>query len=71
MSYHITVPINETDSNARFSLKDNVGNELSDAQQEYFKDSKVRDESGNLKDVSNGNEQRYSISNGSYGYNKR
>lgn len=60
------VPINETDSNARFSLKDNVGNELSDAQQEYFKDSKVRDESGNLKDVSNGNEQRYSISNGSY-----
>lgn len=31
-----------------FSLKDSDGNELSQAQQEYFADSKVRDEEGNL-----------------------
>lgn len=33
---------------ARFSLKDSDGRELSKAQQEYFKDSKIRDESGRL-----------------------
>ena len=35
--------------NKRYSLNvDTEGNELSDQQQEYFKDSKVRDENGNL-----------------------
>lgn len=34
--------------NVKFSLKDSDGRELSKAQQEYFKDSKVRDEDGNL-----------------------
>lgn len=33
---------------ARFSLKDSDGRELSKAQQEYFRDSKIRDESGRL-----------------------
>lgn len=33
---------------ARFSLKDSNGRELSKAQQEYFRDSKIRDESGRL-----------------------
>lgn len=33
---------------ARFSLKDSDGRELSEQQQEYFKDSKIRDEDGNL-----------------------
>lgn len=32
----------------RLSLKDSKGNTLTEAQQEYFKDSKVRDENGNL-----------------------
>lgn len=32
----------------KFSLKDSDGRELSKAQQEYFRDSKVRDEDGNL-----------------------
>lgn len=32
----------------KFSLKDSDGRELSKAQREYFKDSKVRDEDGNL-----------------------
>ena len=31
-----------------FSLKDSEGNTLTDEQQEYFKESKVRDENGNL-----------------------
>lgn len=36
-------------SNAKYSLKeDSDGNKLSEQQQEYFKDSKVRDENGNL-----------------------
>lgn len=47
-----TVPTNSisnTDENVKFSLKtDSAGNELSEQQQEYFKDSKVRDEDGHL-----------------------
>lgn len=35
-------------SDKNFSPKDSDGNELSQAQQEYFADSKVRDEEGNL-----------------------
>lgn len=38
----------ESKSNTRFSLSDNQGRKLSNEQQEYFKDSKVRDENGNL-----------------------
>lgn len=33
----------------KYSLTDNKGRELSKGQQEYFKDSKVRDEEGNLR----------------------
>ena len=40
--------------NTKYSLTDNKGRELSEAQQEYFKDSKVRDEEGNLKVVYHG-----------------
>jgi hypothetical protein len=32
----------------RYSISDNEGNKLSNAQREYFKDSKVRDDNGNL-----------------------
>lgn len=38
----------------KFSLKDSEGNELSPEQQEYFKDSKVRDKDGNLLVVYHG-----------------
>ena len=34
--------------NAKYSDRDSLGNELSQEQQEFFKDSKVRDEDGNL-----------------------
>lgn len=40
--------VGETTDSARFSLTDNNGNALSEGQQEYFKNSKVRDEDGNL-----------------------
>lgn len=56
VSSNSNVPQNDTvvnNSNMRedtkYSLKqDSEGNELSEQQQEYFKDSKVRDENGNL-----------------------
>lgn len=41
-------------SNNSFSPKDNQGNTLTKEQQEYFKDSKVRDENGVLKVVYHG-----------------
>ena len=36
------------------SMRDSVGRELTEAQQEYFKDSRVRDADGNLKPVYHG-----------------
>ena len=38
----------------RYSLSDNQGRELSEGQQEYFKDSKIRDENGNLMTMYHG-----------------
>lgn len=38
----------------KFSLRDSAGRELTEAQQAYFKDSKVRDADGNLKPVYHG-----------------
>lgn len=38
----------------KFSLRDSTGRELTEAQQAYFKDSKVRDADGNLKPVYHG-----------------
>lgn len=38
----------EMTDDIRYSLKDSDGNKLTEAQAEYFKDSKVRDENGNL-----------------------
>ena len=39
---------NTQNDDIRYSLKDSEGKTLTEAQQEYFKDSKVRDENGNL-----------------------
>ena len=41
-------------SDIRYSLTDNQGRELTKEQQEYFKDSKVRDEDGNLLTIYHG-----------------
>ena len=35
-------------SNTKFSVRDNTGRELTPAQQEFFRNSKARDENGNL-----------------------
>ena len=40
--------ISQNDSDVKYSLTDNQGRQLSEQQQEYFKDSKVRDDDGNL-----------------------
>ena len=45
---------NEKNEDIRYSTRDSSGQELTKAQQEYFKDSKVRDENGNLKRVYHG-----------------
>lgn len=48
--------------NKRYSLNvDSEGNELSDQQQEYFKDSKVRDENGKLKPVYHGTGSQFNV----------
>lgn len=53
----------ETDSNAKYSLSttDNQGRTLTKEQQEYFKDSKVRDEKGNLLTVYHGTKQDFTV----------
>lgn len=44
----------QTTTNTKYSLADNQGRTLSKEQQEYFKDSKARDEEGNLLTVYHG-----------------
>ncbi len=46
----------------KFSLKeDSEGNKLSEQQQEYFKNSKIRDENGNLQVVYHGTESDFTV----------
>lgn len=47
----------KTDSDIQYSLSDSEGHQLSKEQQEYFKDSKVRDDNGNLKVMYHGTEK--------------
>ena len=52
----------EADSNVKFSMsKDSDGKELSKAQADFFRDSKVRDENGNLKPVYHGTYEDFSV----------
>lgn len=46
---------------SRYSLKDSQGNELSQQQAEYFRDSKVRDEQGNLLVVYHGSKANATV----------
>lgn len=48
---------NQENEDIRWSVKDSEGNTLSTEQQEYFKDSKVRDEEGNLLVLYHGTEE--------------
>lgn len=45
----------------RYSLKDSEGNKLSKAQQEYFAESKIRDEDGNLRVVYHGSAENFTV----------
>lgn len=51
----------ELNKGKSFSLKDSEGNTLTEAQQEYFKDSKVRDENGNLLVVYHGTYEDFTV----------
>ena len=46
----------KADGDAKYSLSDSDGKQLTKEQQEYFKDSKVRDENGNLKVMYHGSQ---------------
>ena len=48
-------------NNTKYSLSDNQGRKLSKEQQEYFKDSKIRDEKGNLLAVYHGTNKEFYI----------
>ena len=47
--------------NTKYSERDSLGNELSQEQQEFFKDSKVRDENGNLLVVYHGSPRKFTV----------
>ena len=49
------------DAEVRFSLKDSAGNTLTDEQQKFFKDSKVRDKDGNLLVVYHGTGSDFTV----------
>lgn len=52
----------EESGNAKFSMRvDSEGRELSEAQQEFFKDSKVRDEEGRLLTVYHGSDKEFFV----------
>ena len=46
---------------AMFSRRDSAGNQLSEQQSEYFKDSKIRDEDGNLLVVYHGTDADFTV----------
>lgn len=50
-----------TDSNIIYSDRDSEGNVLSDGQKEFFKDSKVRDDDGNLLKVFHGTSENFTV----------
>ena len=54
-------PEGDFGENILYSDRDSDGNQLSEAQQEYFKDSKVRDDDGNLLKVFHGTSKNFTI----------
>lgn len=54
-------PKNVKENFEKNSERDNLGNQLSTAQAEYFKDSKVRDEDGNLKVMYRGDSNEFTV----------
>jgi hypothetical protein len=54
---------NEKSKDIRYSSRDSLGKTLTPEQQEYFKDSKVRDENGNLLVVYHGSPSEFTVFN--------
>ena len=54
---------NKQNDDIRYSLKDSEGKTLTEAQAEYFKDSKIRDENGNLLVVYHGSPAKFTVFN--------
>ena len=50
-----------TKSNTKYSLSDNQGRQLTKEQQKFFRDSKVRDEDGNLRVVYHGSSEDFTV----------
>ena len=57
---------NKQNDDIRYSLKDSEGKTLTKEQQEYFKDSKVRDDNGNLLVVYHGSPAKFTVFNHKY-----
>ena len=53
------IPYNN--KNVKFTLSDNQGRQLTKEQQQYFKDSKVRDENGSLLTVYHGTDSEFTV----------
>lgn len=53
-------------SNENSNVKDNKGRTLTKEQQDYFKNSKVRDENGNLKSVYHGTDSEFVKGDGAF-----
>ena len=61
-SFDEVFPVGEKNSE-QYSDRDSEGTQLSEGQQEYFKDSKVRDENGNLKIMYHGTANDFTVFN--------
>lgn len=65
---HLRTSNQETSENVKYSLDvDSEGNKLSEQQQEYFKNSKVRDENGNLQVVYHGTTNEFTVFDRQFG----
>ena len=53
--------ISKDDENVKYSLKDSEGNALTEEQQKFFADSKVRDEDGRLIPVYHGSNAEFTV----------
>lgn len=60
-AFDSSIPDPDGNNNRKFSFKDSEGRELSQEQAEYFKDSKVRDEDGNLLAVYHGSSEDFTV----------
>ena len=56
-----TQNISQSETDVKYSSRDSEGRELSKGQQDYFKDSKIRDAEGNLKTMFHGTEADFNI----------